>query len=292
MKPLQDMEETQSSPITSTAQPSSQMTPTAQDPTIVNCSDTMPKQLPSKYLHFMLVGLAFVSAAEIFIIHDFYKCVYILPITWFIPCLIYALKDTSLVSAKSSAIISDLVTNYGFKLAGDRPVNENDGSLSLYPGIKIIRTSISGIYKQQEITEFNFQWYKGKNSAGGFPVMKIHFNQDFPPLLVKSKYSQPMVTPRSNARQNNPGLSLEMRLEGEFNQFFSVFTKPDSNDVCLEILTPDVMQYIEDHAKPYSFEFVKNEIYMYDYVFESVSQALAGFELLLGLAAKIQPFSN
>jgi hypothetical protein len=283
MNPLQGLPETQTSPTTSPTEQSSQTISSAISPSIVNLSDTMSKQLPSKYLHLLLLGLTLVSAVEIFLIHDFYTCVYLVPITWFIPLLFYALKDTALLNSKNTAIINDLVTNYGFSLAGNRPVDVDDGSLNLYPGTKIIRTLIRGVYKQQEIEEFNFSWYYGKNSAGGFPVMRTTLTGDFPPLLI---------THVSNAQENNPGLFEEIRLEGDFSLFFSVFTKPDCNIACLEIMTPDVMEYIEDNAKAYTFEFVQNHLYMYDYSFETVSQALAGFDLLLGLASKIKPINN
>lgn len=289
MNPLLGLPEEQTPPLLATSAPlSPSLVSAAGASSPVNLSDTMSTQLPNKYFRLMLAGLAIVSAVEIAVIHDFGTCIYVIPITWFIPSLLWALKDTALASAKTKMIIKDLMTNYGFSLSGSRPANVNDGSLNLYAGTKTISNIMSANYKQREIIVFRFSWYYGRNASGGFPVMKLTLNGDFPPLLVQSKYLDPELMVIANARQINPGLTEEMNLEGDFNQFFNVFTKPDYDVACLEVLTPDVMEYIEDNARPYTFEFVKNDLYMYDYSFGTVNQALAGCDLMVGLASKIK----
>lgn len=54
-----------------------------------------------------------------------------------------------------------------------------------------------------------------------------------------------------------------LELEGDFNDFFTVYTPPDYQVDVLQLLTPDVMLALRELGSEYDFETMRNQLYVY-----------------------------
>ncbi len=55
----------------------------------------------------------------------------------------------------------------------------------------------------------------------------------------------------------------QLKMEGDFNKYFSVYTPPDYQVDILQILTPDVMLALQDFGAKYDYETIGDDLYIY-----------------------------
>lgn len=89
-----------------------------------------------------------------------------------------------------------------------------------------------------------------------YSVCEIFFNGHAPDITVESKSDWDFMS-YSRDRQK------EMPIEGFFKKHFGVYVPEDFEIETLEIFTPEVMEYLIDHAKKFNFEFVEDRLYVF-----------------------------
>jgi hypothetical protein len=96
----------------------------------------------------------------------------------------------------------------------------------------------------------------GKNSTSYyFNVIRYDFGRPVPNILLDGqKNTNPMEGERYNAQA--------MHLEGDFNQHFKVLAPEGYHIDTLQILSPDVMADLVDHAAEYDIELVDHYVYI------------------------------
>jgi len=55
----------------------------------------------------------------------------------------------------------------------------------------------------------------------------------------------------------------KLQLEGDFDNYFTVYAPPNYQDDALDLLTPDVMQALQTYGAAYDFELLGNYLYVY-----------------------------
>jgi len=79
-------------------------------------------------------------------------------------------------------------------------------------------------------------------------------------------------------------------LEGDFDNYFTLYCKPNHQDEALEIFTPDTMQLAEAEASHLTVELTQNRIYVYaDSYIDNIAALTQTFSILDHLSAKIIP---
>lgn len=107
------------------------------------------------------------------------------------------------------------------------------------------------------LLRYNFR--SGK-STGEYTVLQLKFDADMPNL-----YLRPAILPGipflSKASGDDPEY---IRLEGDFSKVLSLDIQKGYEVEALEVLTPDVMEYLMDNCKNFSIEILNNHLYVYD----------------------------
>ena len=60
---------------------------------------------------------------------------------------------------------------------------------------------------------------------------------------------------------------VNLKLEGNFNKYFSLTVQKDFEMEAYEIFTPDVMEELIETSKKFGFEFIQNKLYIYTRTF-------------------------
>ncbi|MCL1929702.1 hypothetical protein FWF93_01045 [Candidatus Saccharibacteria bacterium] len=117
--------------------------------------------------------------------------------------------------------------------------------------------------------------YTYKTEVGGETVWH-HFNfarfklhNDVPHLVLDSKFSALQIEG-----------TKEIRLEGNFHEYFSLYAPEGFHIDALQVFTPDVMARLLDQEKKYDIELVGSDLYIYD-----MRQGLIESELTVGALA-------
>ena len=94
-----------------------------------------------------------------------------------------------------------------------------------------------------------------KTESYYFNVVRYDFGRHVPNILLDGLGNiNPMVGGRYEAQT--------LRLEGDFNKHFKVFAPPGYHIDALQILTPDVMADLVDHAAKYDIELIDHYVYI------------------------------
>ncbi|MFI5271295.1 MAG: hypothetical protein ACHQT9_04620, partial [Candidatus Saccharimonadales bacterium] len=82
-------------------------------------------------------------------------------------------------------------------------------------------------------------------------------------------------------------------LEGDFNDYFTLYANQNNEIEAREVFTPDTMALMEDNSKHYSVEFGGNRVYIYANGYIGNKQELIGaFTLAKKLIEKIGPLAE
>ena len=110
--------------------------------------------------------------------------------------------------------------------------------------------AVAGTIGSLPIKILNYQYTIGSGRDSQTFVSTVVIAQmdkvDLPSIYLQSKKSLAVDPP--------PGLKQKLKLEGNFNQFFNVFTESGDEVDELVILTPDVMQFLISDGQDYDVE--------------------------------------
>ena len=81
-----------------------------------------------------------------------------------------------------------------------------------------------------------------------------------------------------------------IKLEGDFNKYFTLYAPQGYEIETLEIFTPDIMAELIDYSKNFSLEFINNNLYIYPRkVIENGKDLYALYTLVRLLVIKLAP---
>jgi hypothetical protein len=124
---------------------------------------------------------------------------------------------------------------------------------------------VSGMYQSWPFALFMYSYDTGhgRNKTGhDRAIMAVDFGISLPMFVLRRSKLTQMMDQDSTAI-NNDGYTEKINLEGNFNEHFSVYIRPNSEVEVLSILTPDVMEMLVGLDK-YEVEMAENgNFYIY-----------------------------
>jgi len=146
---------------------------------------------------------------------------------------------------------------YQFSPTGDP--TEFDGSIFQLGDSRQVSDVIRATYLGCPIVLLRYRFHRGK-AIGEYTVLQLQFDADMPDLFL-----QPAILPGSPFMSKTSGEDAEyVRLEGDFSKVLSLDIQKGYEVEALEVLTPDVMEYLMDNCKNFSIEILNNHLYVYD----------------------------
>jgi len=110
--------------------------------------------------------------------------------------------------------------------------------------------------------------FSGAAPAGeSWGYLAIQLERSLSNLLLQSR----LTPPHSMKLPVHPDPTQVLGLEGDFNQYFTLYCQQDSREDAYYVLTPDLMALLVDQATPFDVEIAENWLFVYSPV---------GFDLL------------
>ncbi len=153
-----------------------------------------------------------------------------------------------------------------------------------------VQDFITGEYQGNKFALFNYSYV-----TGGGKTSETHNNTIFqvpcpnplPPILLVAG-----IRFFSNLRPNFPDSEI-LKLEGDYNKYFTLYTRKEFEIEALEIFTPDFMGKTKDDYKEFSIEFSGQQMYIYYSAFiETKDELQKMFNLIKYLIVKIEPLAQ
>jgi hypothetical protein len=148
---------------------------------------------------------------------------------------------------------------YTFSLAGT--TDRLDGALfRLGNGFRRAHDMVSGQYLNRPIALFDYQYETGvgrSRQMHNYTVFELQFDVAMPDMLLEKK--EPLFTGSVFGQ-----LPEQIKLEGDFNRYFSLSIKKGYEVEALEVFTPDVMADLIEKCKGLSLEIVNSHLFIYE----------------------------
>jgi hypothetical protein len=159
-------------------------------------------------------------------------------------------------------------TAYGFSYIPEIANPDHQGFIFTVQNVKdrVILNSIKDASGSQfEIGTFQYVQGSGKNQVErkiGF--MRIELDRNLPHMVLDTTADD---TKFFGIRQSNLGMSFTkdqaMRLEGNFNDYFTLYAPKEYETDALYVFTPDLMARLIDNAGSFNAEIVDSSLYIY-----------------------------
>jgi hypothetical protein len=136
-----------------------------------------------------------------------------------------------------------------------------DGSLFQIGHGKSVSDVVSGQFQGHPITLFTYTYVTGygrSEQTHTYTVYELQFDITLPDILLEN-------TSHTFGESLFEKMSAKefIRLEGDFNKYFSLSIPKGYEVEALEIFTPDVMQELIEKAKAFSMEIVNGHLFIY-----------------------------
>jgi len=145
-----------------------------------------------------------------------------------------------------------------------------DGTLFHLGYDQSVGDTVSGSYLGCPIALFIYSYVTGsgkQRQVHRYTVFQLQFDTVMPELLLEKKA---IFSSDSLLGQ----LPEHIKLEGDFNKYFSLSIKKGYEVEALEVFTPDVMAELEEQCRDFSIEIVNDHLFVYDNTTVSTKAAL------------------
>lgn len=175
----------------------------------------------------------------------------------FLICILFG----SVTKKVRRVFMQEFGDSIGYAFSPSAPLSSVDGKIFKVGSSRKIFDILTGEYNGLPVRVFCYQYsvQEGKNRVTfSFTFFEVTFSNNMPDIVVLS------------ALNGLPGLSVflslgeHIRLEGDFNSYFSLYVPKDFETEAYQIFTPDIMADLIDRAKQMSFEFNGNKLYIYE----------------------------
>lgn len=149
-----------------------------------------------------------------------------------------------------------------------------DGSLFKIGHSQSAVDIVSGQFQNDPITLFTYTYVTGygkSQQTHNYTIFKLQFDITLPDMLLENgghSFGESLFD-----KITGSGKEL-IKLEGDFNKYFSLSIPKGYEVEALEIFTPDIMAELIDKAKNYSLEIVNSHLFIYDSGIVSTRQGL------------------
>ncbi len=129
---------------------------------------------------------------------------------------------------------------------------------------RYISNVIAGKYKESPIKFFDFQstiGYGKHRRQVNFSVFEIEYKSELKRFLLLSRKMRFSSGNLYDGFEN--GFGREIKLEGDFHKYFTLYVPEDYEIEVFQIFTPDIMVKFIDLAQNFTFEFTGNKILIY-----------------------------
>jgi hypothetical protein len=139
-----------------------------------------------------------------------------------------------------------------------------DGALFRLGYDQTVADTVSGTYLGCPICLFLYSYVTGSGKQRRihrYTVFELQFDTVMPDLLLEKKESLFDIGFGAGLFGQLPE---HIKLEGDFNKYFSLSIKKGYEVEALEVFTPDVMEELEEKCKNLSLEIVNSHLFIYD----------------------------
>ena len=147
----------------------------------------------------------------------------------------------------------------GFSYTDSIPLENVSGKLFSTGHSQSIFDVLSGIYQNISMQIFTFRFTIGSGKSAhtySYTVFEATLTGIVPHILLFSKIHESVVFDYFSGDET-------LKLEGDFNNYFTLRIPEGNEQEAYQIFTPDVMANLIDKASELSFEFVGNKLYIY-----------------------------
>jgi hypothetical protein len=149
----------------------------------------------------------------------------------------------------------------GFQYSQKGTTQGLDGRIFQIGSDRTVIDVITGTFGAYPISLFNYQYTirEGKSShTFSFTVFELQCDTAMPDLFLKQ-------TDRmfSNIFESLASPGEDIKLEGDFNKYFTLKIAKGYEVEALEVFTPEVMAALIDKARSFSMEIVNNHLFIY-----------------------------
>lgn len=121
-----------------------------------------------------------------------------------------------------------------------------------------VRDAIEGEYHGHPIVFYTYSYtvgYGKHKSTYTSSVISLGIVADMPDITLLSA--------NNYSRVPSPSGSNKLRLEGDFNKYFTLYVPRGYEVEALQVFTPDIMVHLLDYGKKYNIEISHNNIYIH-----------------------------
>jgi hypothetical protein len=160
----------------------------------------------------------------------------------------------------------------GFSYAPRGSMVRLDGSLFQVGHDQSVTDVVSGRFQDRPISLFTYTYVTGygkTQQTHSYTIYELQFDSAMPDILLENAshaFGEALV-------DKITGKEL-VKLEGDFNKYFSLSIPKGYEVEALEIFTPDVMQKLIEKAKNFSLEIVNSHLFIYDNAIVGKKQGL------------------
>ncbi|HSX47585.1 MAG TPA: hypothetical protein VLF63_02310 [Patescibacteria group bacterium] len=183
-----------------------------------------------------------------------------------------------------------LANGYSFNKNGN--VDETYGTIFRLKGDQRVSDVVIGNYDNNTIRLFIYELTidKGRyQQRFQDTVIELDLHGQLPNLLMvnkKSHYGQIDLA-------GTFGIKNTFKLEGDFNEYFTLYGQENNQIEALEVFSPDTMAIMEDESKHLTVEFSGDRVYIYSNGFITNTKDLTqAFALAKQLIEKIAPLAS
>jgi hypothetical protein len=118
-----------------------------------------------------------------------------------------------------------------------------------------------------ELYNYTYRTGSGKNKRNyNFTVIEITGASELPRMIVDAKHNGQGIVDRKQWFGSNASLKdlVNLGLEGNFNQHFTVRIKKGQQIPALQLLAPDVMIQLLDYEDKFDMETIGRKVFIYD----------------------------
>jgi hypothetical protein len=154
---------------------------------------------------------------------------------------------------------------------------------------------VGGIFQNYPARFFNFNCVVGEGKSRHtitFTAAQIGYKATLPHIFLDAHhhyFTEEAIFSLKNPVENDKNEEF-LKLEGNFNKYFTLYAPKGYEIETLQILTPDIMQDLIEYSKNFSLEIYGSNLYIYSRkVITNGKNLCALYDLAKFLAAKVAP---
>lgn len=121
---------------------------------------------------------------------------------------------------------------------------------------------VEGAITSTQFEVGNFVFNKDKRSEEVYGYARLELPRHLPHMVLDSKKDNYLGV---TSMADDISGSQKLALEGNFNDYFTLFCPNEYERDALYIFTPDLMALLIDHGSKFDIEVVDNQLYLYKY---------------------------